>query len=623
MARKIRYPLEMKNGASVRTIEDLQNNFDIDSVLGYFLDGKLETWLRDRYYDEKAEAISQLSHDDEELASKICEIIGVKWKSDSESVDLEIIQRRKEKLDIIRGFTCDREIIDNIDYVALNQDDLFDILDMSPKNVWLYGEKFSIPIGKKNVLYIGLNDPLVILERDKYVGDYVKADISFKDVSFEKYIDPEQRYIEGRWKEAFPELLSMAENGNPRAMYIVASSYQEGCGVYIDASKCREWLVKAYGYNEPISTMNYAYQCCEDNEERQKNILKMFSEPLKKLAETGDILAKYEYANYLKCYTEDKVRAFQIMKECADCGFIQAQYQLGDYYNIGEGVEEDNVKAVEWFRKAAEHGYIPAQNSLGVCYDTGKGVEKDYVKAVEWYRKAADQGWYFGQHNLGLCYYYGTGVEEDNVKAVEWFRKAADQGYDSARDMLGVCYANGYGVEKDDVKAVEWYRKAAEHGCDSAQNRLGLCYYNGDGVEEDNVKAVEWFRKAADQGYDSAQDMLGVCYARGDGVEQDNVKAVEWYRKAAEHGCDSAQNKLGVCYSCGRGVEKDDVKAAEWFRKAADQGNYWAQYNLGGLYADGRGVEKDDVKAVEWYQKAARQGHKEAQNELSKMGKTW
>ena len=67
MARKIRFPLKMKNGAEVHTLDELKENFDLESVLGYFTDGKLATWLADRYYDETAEAVSALSADSPEL----------------------------------------------------------------------------------------------------------------------------------------------------------------------------------------------------------------------------------------------------------------------------------------------------------------------------------------------------------------------------------------------------------------------------------------------------------------------------------------------------------------------------------------------------------------------------
>ena len=34
MARKIRFPIKMKNGAEVRTLDELKENFDLESVLG-------------------------------------------------------------------------------------------------------------------------------------------------------------------------------------------------------------------------------------------------------------------------------------------------------------------------------------------------------------------------------------------------------------------------------------------------------------------------------------------------------------------------------------------------------------------------------------------------------------
>ena len=52
MVIKIKYALTMADGAKVRTLEDLRDHFDWPHVLGYFLDGKLAEWLRDRYFDE-------------------------------------------------------------------------------------------------------------------------------------------------------------------------------------------------------------------------------------------------------------------------------------------------------------------------------------------------------------------------------------------------------------------------------------------------------------------------------------------------------------------------------------------------------------------------------------------
>ena len=74
-------------------------------------------------------------------------------------------------------------------------------------------------------------------------------------------------------------------------------------------------------------------------------------------------------------------------------GYAKAQYQLGNYYNYGDGVEKDYAEAIKWYRKAANQNYASAQFFLGVCYAKGTGVEKDYLEAKKWYRKAAALGY--------------------------------------------------------------------------------------------------------------------------------------------------------------------------------------------------------------------------------------
>ena len=100
-------------------------------------------------------------------------------------------------------------------------------------------------------------------------------------------------------------------------------------------------------------------------------------------------------------------------------------------------MEKDAAKAVEWYRKAAKQGSVDAQFNLGECYYEGTGVEKDAAKAVEWFRRAAEQGNDAeAQYYLGAYYYNGTGVEKDASKAVEWYRKASNQGNKDASDRL-------------------------------------------------------------------------------------------------------------------------------------------------------------------------------------------
>ncbi len=53
---------------------------------------------------------------------------------------------------------------------------------------------------------------------------------------------------------------------------------------------------------------------------------------------------------------------------------------------------EDGVEYSAALVKKAEKGDATAQYDLGEAYYRGNGVEQDYDKALEWYRKGAAKG---------------------------------------------------------------------------------------------------------------------------------------------------------------------------------------------------------------------------------------
>ena len=59
MAKLIKFPLEMANGTKVRTLEELQEHYDIASVIKYYKDGRLLRWLKANYQDEIAENLQE------------------------------------------------------------------------------------------------------------------------------------------------------------------------------------------------------------------------------------------------------------------------------------------------------------------------------------------------------------------------------------------------------------------------------------------------------------------------------------------------------------------------------------------------------------------------------------
>jgi len=446
MAKKIRFPLNM-NGTDVRTIEELREHFDLESVLGYFANGKLVTWLKDRYYDNEANAVEALSSGDEKLGKKLCEILKVPYTENTEEVNIDIIKRRNEKLALLRQLTDDKEIIDNVDCVAFNQDDLSDIFNKDVKKIYLCQGNFEISLDVKNIKYIGIGEPTVTLHKTD--------NILFDDIFDEKFID-------------IILIGDLAEIWFNRGL-----CYEKGYGVEKDYKKAVKFYTKSAEQGYAMAQCNLGW-CYENG----------------------------------KGVEQDYKKAVEWYTRAAEQGYDKAQNNLGDCYNYGKGVEKDCKKAVEWYTKAAEQGNVMAQNNLGERYYYGIGVKQDYKKAVEWYTRVSEQGYDKAQNSLGDCYKYGKGVEKDCKKAVEWYIKAAEQGCASAQQKLGSCYSNGDGVEQDYKKAAEWYTRAAEQGDAMVQKNLGERYYYGIGIEKNYHKAVEWYQKSARQGNKTAQKEL-------------------------------------------------------------------------------------------------------------------
>jgi len=186
------------------------------------------------------------------------------------------------------------------------------------------------------------------------------------------------------------------------------------------------------------------------------------------------------------------------------------QFNIGEKYRLGDGVEQNNVEAVKYYRKAAEQGLADAQYRLGLMYALGKGIKKDVFQATEWIRKAAEQSNPEAEDWLGWMYSYSKSgeVKVDYKEAEKWLRKAADQGLANSQFLLGRMYNDGKGVPKDHSKAFEWFLKAAKQGMPIAQTMVFSCYYEGDGVKKDIKEAIKWLRKTADQGDEDAIKML-------------------------------------------------------------------------------------------------------------------
>ena len=75
----------------------------------------------------------------------------------------------------------------------------------------------------------------------------------------------------------------------------------------------------------------------------------------------------------------------------ARAGDVESQFNIGQMYRAGRGIQRDVLEAKRWYERAAAMGYAPAQYQLGVLWERGDGVPSDLIEARGWFARAAQQ----------------------------------------------------------------------------------------------------------------------------------------------------------------------------------------------------------------------------------------
>lgn len=84
--------------------------------------------------------------------------------------------------------------------------------------------------------------------------------------------------------------------------------------------------------------------------------------------------------------------AAKFLQQAADAGSAEAQFELGQLYEIGQGVPQDVPKAIELYRASAAQEFPDALNDLGFMYfQGGLGVPEDRAQALGFFERAARQ----------------------------------------------------------------------------------------------------------------------------------------------------------------------------------------------------------------------------------------
>lgn len=231
MAKKEKVAMFLKDGVEVHDLDELQANFDLLAVMDYFREGTLLQWLDERYYDDEAEKVEELSEDTSNLGTKLCAIFGV--EVEDSDIDMEGIARLKEKQRKLKELTDDKEIINNAVCTALNQEDLAELLDDECPIIYLCGEKFTISARRvRNTKFIGiLNTSPEIVIKAASMAELEEKGLSFKAVKLpEKLVSPQLKMLKNVINVQAKKILNSGYNSTSRLGAQLFEEYKSALG---------------------------------------------------------------------------------------------------------------------------------------------------------------------------------------------------------------------------------------------------------------------------------------------------------------------------------------------------------------------------------------------------------
>lgn len=196
---------------------------------------------------------------------------------------------------------------------------------------------------KKNLadaLYDGCDAPEEI---DSYLPDRVEEAVRlYEEISVEKkdgasYVDLAQTYsCEGNGEKAFECYMKAAELGYTDAFYNVANAYLNGEGVERDFDKAFEWFQKSVASGDSYAKLKLA-ECYKRGAGCERDYAAAMA--LYQQVAGDKSLKRYSFADV-------------------------AEYEIGNMYLKGLGVEVDLRKAYDYFKLAASHDNRAAENAL-------------------------------------------------------------------------------------------------------------------------------------------------------------------------------------------------------------------------------------------------------------------
>ena len=233
-------------------------------------------------------------------------------------------------------------------------------------------------------------------------------------------------------------------------------------------------------------------------------------------ATSGDVVAQERIgSHYLssECPGDREKGGVFWLNKAASSGSATAQDELGWYYVQKIKEAPDNYeKAFKLLSEASDSGYMPARFHLGLMY-YGEGKHHDDKKAFLLIKQSADAGITEAEIFCGNMLISGTGVEKNPVAGFGLVKHAAETGDSAALLMLSGLYLGGVGTPKNPSEAIRILKSTVKLGGEvSIQSAymLGMSYAECGSAVYDKKAAEKWFSMAAKSHYVDAEKKLTI-----------------------------------------------------------------------------------------------------------------
>lgn len=172
------------NGVVLKSMKDLREQATHQLLLTAHQSGDLYRWLSQHYYEQEAAQIEDIRIEDRDCLAELCRILSVAYETGG--LSHEDLAERRERL---RQYTKNEEVLRDAALVALDQEELAELLDQGQTKIYLCNNTFSIPLRKPGVTYISVGE--VKLEPAFTLEQYEKAGIKIKNLLLPRFVSKE------------------------------------------------------------------------------------------------------------------------------------------------------------------------------------------------------------------------------------------------------------------------------------------------------------------------------------------------------------------------------------------------------------------------------------------------